>query len=1171
MLQIKDIKKEYKTGGRVQLALDGVSLALRDNEFVAILGPSGSGKTTLLNIIGGLDRYTEGDLIINGISTKKYSDRDWDSYRNHAVGFIFQSYNLIPHQNILANVELALTISGVSKKERRERAKDALIKVGLEEHIHKLPSQLSGGQMQRVAIARALVNDPDILLADEPTGALDSETSVQIMDLLKEVAKDRLVVMVTHNPELAEQYATRIVRLKDGHITSDTQPVTDEELYDMGAEHKNMGKASMSFFTALALSFNNLRTKLARTILVSFAGSIGIIGIAMILSLSHGVNLYIKNIEEETLKEYPLQITSQSFDLTALMPQYSEQEDVEEKKDVEVQELKIASKAFASITSNDLKALKAFIDSPESGMDKVTRAIEYSYGVSPLLYQEGYGKIRQVNPDKTFSALGFGNTEGLSSIMSAMSSTNVFFEMPKDESLYRDQYDVMAGRWPENYNECIVVLTSRGALADVATYAMGLRDPAELDKLVDNFLAGREEEVDTEENTYKYTDLVGIRFKLVNPCDLYVYDEKYDLWTDKSGDEDYVKKIVGKGEDVTVVGVMKPKENVVTAMLQLGINYPHSLSEHVQSMAAKSDIVKAQLKDPKIDVFTGREFGDDEKRDDVNMEDLFTVDEEKMQKAFVIDDSALAMDMSGFDPGSMDLSGVVDPSAFNIQMPQLSDADIASMMSGVKINMTQETMEQMFSAIMAGYLSYAAKDPTTNYANLQGAFQAYLSTDGARQIIISNVTSIIQASGEQAINTEALSSLATKLMSGYSTWAIANGYLNPDEMEQHMNEYLATDEARGIMTQAASGMLASMLAIPVSDEQTNKLMSELSAGYIAYAKQNNQPDPTKFSVSFSAYLQTEEAQGIVMGGVAKSMDTSELEKRMAQTMSGYSAAVSASIAKGMQSMMQAVMSELGSRITKEMENAMSGMGDKLEDAFSFDEKVFADSISMNMSEQEMTELFTAMLSTEKSSYEGNLRKLAYIEQSNPATITIYPIDFESKGKIKEILDGYNERMKKEDEDKVVVYTDIVGTMMSSVTDITNAISYVLIAFVSISLVVSSIMIGVITYISVLERRKEIGILRAIGASKHNISQVFNAETFIIGLLAGVLGIVVTLILLIPANRIIAHFTDQPLHAVLPVDGAFLLIFLSVVLTLIGGIIPSRKAAKSDPVAALRTE
>ena len=1176
MLQIKGIRKEYKTGGRVQVALNDVSLSLRDNEFVAILGPSGSGKTTLLNIIGGLDRYNAGDLIINGISTKKYSDRDWDSYRNHAVGFIFQSYNLIPHQNVLANVELALTISGVSKKERKKRSEEALIKVGLKEHMHKLPSQMSGGQMQRVAIARALVNDPEILLADEPTGALDSETSVQIMDLLKEVAKDRLVVMVTHNPELAEQYANRIVRLKDGVIISDTNPVSDEELKDEGAVHKNMGKSSMSFATALALSFNNLRTKLARTLLVAFAGSIGIIGIALILSLSNGVDIYIKTVEEETLKEYPLQITSQSFDLSSLMPEYADEEDTDDtddkkREDVEVQEIKMASKAFATITSNDLESLKKFIDSPESGMSEVTRAIEYTYGVSPLLYQTGNGKIRQVNPDLTFSSLGFGNTGTMSSILSSVSSTNVFFEMPKDSGLYEGQYDVMAGHWPENYNECIVVLTSRGGLADVATYAMGLRDATELDEMVDAFTTGVEIDIDIEEATYKYEDLIGISFKLVNPGDLYSYDEKYNLWTDKSGDEEYMEKLLNDCEDVTIVGVVKPKEDAVTTMLQLGINYPYTLSEHVQEQAGKSEIVKAQLANPDINVFTGLKFGEEENRDELGMEDMFSVDEDKMQEAFKIDESALAFDFSGLDMSGTDLSAVVNPADFNLSLPELSDEEIAGMLSGVKFNMSQEAQQEMFEQIMSGYIAYAAKDPSTNYANMQAAIGNYLNTDAARQIITENLREIIQSSGQQIISTDELTSLGTSLVSGYSAWAIANGYITPEDMQAHIGDYLATPEAQGIISQAENSMLSNLMSISISDDQANKLMQQIYAGYIAYAAQNNMPDPTKLLASFSDYLATPEATEIIMNGVAKSLDTTELENRMAQTMGSYSQEISMGIAKGMETMMQSAMQVLGSRIKTGMESAMGNIGEKMENAFSFDEEAFAEAITLNMSEQEMSELFTAMLSKETATYEGNLRKLSYVEREKPSSIIIYPIDFESKEKIKEILDGYNERMRIEDEDKVIAYTDIVGTLMSSVTDITNAITYVLIAFVSISLVVSSIMIGVITYISVLERRKEIGILRAIGASKHNISQVFNAETFIIGLLAGIMGIIVTLILIVPINHIIASFTDQPIRAALPFFGGVSLILLSVILTLIGGIIPSRKAAKSDPVAALRTE
>ena len=1166
MLQIKNIKKEYKTGGRKQLALNDVSLTLRDNEFVAILGPSGSGKTTMLNIIGGLDRYTEGDLIINGISTKKYSDRDWDSYRNHAVGFIFQSYNLIPHQTVLANVELALTISGIGKKERTERAKEALIKVGLEEHMHKLPSQMSGGQMQRVAIARALVNDPEILLADEPTGALDSETSIQIMDLLKEVAKDRLVVMVTHNPELAEEYATRIVKLKDGVIRDDSMPV-EEEADDAGAKHKNMGKSSMSFFTALALSFNNLRTKLARTILVSFAGSIGIIGIALILSLSHGVNVYIKNIEEETLKEYPLQIMAQSFDLTALMPQAAT-DDVKERDDVEVQELKIASKAFATVASNDLGSLKKYLDNPESGMADCTRAVEYSYGTAPLLYKELGDDFRQVNPDVTFSALGFGNSDSMSSIMSMVSSTNIFYEMPKDENLYKEQYNVMAGRWPEKYNECIVVLTNHGALADLAIYAMGLRDPAELDKIVDNFMSGETEEIDTEEATFKYDDLIGIKFKLVNPADCYSYDEEYKLWTDKSGDKDYMKNLVKDGEDVTIVGVVRPKKTSVTAMLQLGINYPYALTEHVNDLAKASPIVAEQLANEKINVFTGKPFGEENQRDDANLEKLFTVDEDKMQKAFSIDESALAFDLSGLDMSGMDASSVVDPSAFNVNVPAMSEKDMQAMMSGVKIKMTSEDMEALFSQLMAGYMKYAAQDPSTNYALLQPSVQAYLATPAASGIITKYLGSAMSRAAQDPATPNAMATMATNLLKGYTDYLVAKPAAPSDAEWQ---AYLATDGAQKIIADATGSMMQQMMSVTLSDEEQSKMMAELSAGYTEYAKANGTPDPSKFSDSFAMYLSTPEGQGIIMSAVSKGIDTSAMEKQMAAAMSGYSEAIGAQISAGMQAMMGAVMQEVGKKVTDGITSAMGGMGDKLVDAFTFDADTFASAIKLNMSEQEIKELITAMMATGESTADANLKKLGYVDPEKPAMVTIYPIDFESKNQIKSILDGYNERMKVEDEDKVIVYTDLVGTMMKSVTDIINAISYVLIAFVSISLVVSSIMIGVITYISVLERRKEIGILRAIGASKHNISQVFNAETFIIGLLAGVLGIVITILLLIPANHIIGSLTTQPIRAILPVSGAFLLILLSVVLTLIGGIIPSRKAAKSDPVAALRSE
>ena len=565
MLQIQHIRKEYRTGNLVQKALDDVSLNLRDNEFVAILGPSGSGKTTLLNIIGGLDRYDSGDLIINGISTRKYHDRDWDSYRNHTIGFVFQSYNLIPHQTVLANVELALTISGVSRAQRRQRAVQALKSVGLGEQMHKKPSQMSGGQMQRVAIARALVNDPDILLADEPTGALDSDTSIQVMDLLREVARDRLVVMVTHNPELAEAYATRIVNLKDGKIRSDSDPLVLDDQQQAPPVHKNMGKASMSFLTALSLSFNNLKTKKARTLLTSFAGSIGIIGIALILALSNGVNTYIRSIEQDTLSEYPLQIQSTGMNFSSLINSAASGSLISEEGDVRVSEM--LTSMFSTVDANDLSSLKAWLDSGESGMDEVTRAIEYHYNVTPrIVLEEADGGVRQVNPDRSLAALGLGSSTS-SNFMSSMMSTNVFYEMPRNEDLYLHQYDVKAGRWPQAWNECVIVLSANGSISDFLLYTLGLREGAELDAMVDQFAAGQNVDTPQDLRSYSYEELLGITFKLLNPAELYEYDPAYGIWRDRSENEAFLKEKVAQAETLTVVGIVQPAEGTMAAML----------------------------------------------------------------------------------------------------------------------------------------------------------------------------------------------------------------------------------------------------------------------------------------------------------------------------------------------------------------------------------------------------------------------------------------------------------------------------------------------------------------------------------------------------------------------------------------------------------------------------
>ena len=600
MLKIQNVSKEYKTGDLIQRALDDVTLSLRDNEFVAILGPSGSGKTTLLNIIGGLDRYDTGDLIINGISTKRYSDRDWDSYRNHTIGFVFQSYNLIPHQTILSNVELALTISGVSASARRKKAKEALEKVGLGDQIHKKPSQLSGGQMQRVAIARALVNDPDILLADEPTGALDSETSIHVMDLLKEVAKDKLVVMVTHNPDLARDYSTRIVELRDGQIISDSDPFEAEDTSD--AVHKNMGRSSMSPLTSLLLSFNNLWTKKARTILVSIAGSIGIIGIAMILSMSTGADKYIKSIEEESLQSYPLQINSTSLDLTSMYMTSMGSALDSVSNGAEVTELKTVTGFLSNVQSNDLRSLKRYFESDECDIYDYVQALEYSYSVTPQIYSvSDDGSYRKINPNNSFSSMGFGSSETISnSLLSSFSSTDSFYVMPENTDLYTSTYEVKAGHWPENYNECVVVLTSNGSISDLTLYTLGLKDPEKLDNMVKNFNDGKSTKVEEDPSTYQYEDFIGLTYKLVPSCEYYTYDKEFNAWSDRSSEDKFMKSLLEKAEDITIVGVVSSTEDTSAPILDYGINYPPSLITHLIEIAGNSEIVQSQLKDPEV-------------------------------------------------------------------------------------------------------------------------------------------------------------------------------------------------------------------------------------------------------------------------------------------------------------------------------------------------------------------------------------------------------------------------------------------------------------------------------------------------------------------------------------------------------------------------------------------
>ncbi len=853
MLKLEKITKIYEVAGNKQKALDDISVNFRKSEFVSILGQSGSGKTTLLNIIGGLDKYTKGDLIINGISTKKYNDRAWDTYRNHRVGFVFQSYNLIPHQTALQNVELALTLSGIGKEERRKRSIEVLKKVGLEKQMNKRPNQMSGGQMQRIAIARALINDPDILLADEPTGALDSETSIQIMKLLKEISKDKLVIMVTHNPELANEYSTRIIKLLDGKITDDSNPFDEsyeKETDSNNKKNKKTKKTSMNYITALSLSLNNLLTKKGRTILTAFAGSIGIIGIALILSLSNGIQKYIDKTEEETLSSYPLTIEKESIDMSSLITSLTGNKEKEEYNDNKIHAVNIMGDMFTTMTqqiqTNDLKTFKKYLEDNKD-IENYTSNIQYSYDITLNLYKEDKDKITQVNPTTIFNALGM-NTTGMSSAYSSMMNNyDVFYEMLGNEQLNKQQYDLVDGRWPEKYNEVVLQVDKNNQISDYTLYSLGILDQDYLKEQFTNMVNGKE--VKFDETSYNTSDLIGLKFKLLLNTDF--YQKQNGLWVNMSKDENYLKEKLKDAEEIEIVGIIRPDEEAVVSSSGAGmIGYRHDLVEYIINKTNETDIVKEQLKNEKINVFTGGEFT-----------------------------SNTTFDMSSL-------------------------------------------------------------------------------------------------SNEQLL-----------------------------------------------------------------------------------------------------YLQS-------------------------------------------------------------------------------------------LSQKELAEFINSYTENMTSTYEENLEKLGVADLEDPSSISIYPKDFDSKTEIVNIIDEYNK--DKNEEDKIN-YTDIVGIMMGSVSTIVNVISTVLIAFVAISLIVSSIMIAIITYISVIERTKEIGILRAIGASKKDISRVFNAETLIEGLIAGVFGIVVTILINIPANIIIKNAVNISNLSKLPINGAIILIIISVLLTVIAGFIPAKLASKKDPVEALRTE
>ena len=1100
MLQLKHIKKEYKTGDLVQKALDDVSLNLRDNEFVAILGPSGSGKTTLLNIIGGLDRYDSGDLIINGISTKKYTDRDWDSYRNHTIGFVFQSYNLIPHQTVLSNVELALTISGISGAERRSRATKALEQVGLGDQLHKHPSEMSGGQMQRVAIARALVNNPDILLADEPTGALDSDTSIQVMELLKEVAKDRLVVMVTHNPELAEQYATRIVRLRDGVIQSDTAPFAPDDSAQVPPVHKNLGRSSMSPLTALALSFNNLLTKKTRTLLTAFAGSIGIIGIALILSLSAGVSNYIQEMERSTLSEYPLQISTTGVDLAALLDPGSYTSAVANNTNVGATSASSTPEGMVTVREllsqltednssvNDLASLKKYLDSDECTISEDAASIEYSYGIAPLIYRQNKdGTVRQIFPDSSLSALN--NTTSAAGIVSSMTNQSVFTEMAEEPSLYEDQYDVKAGRWPESYNEAVLVLNSDGSISDYALYILGIEDDSVMMRFLQEYAKNKNTQAPTGYGTYPYDTFVGLKYKIVTSSDYYVYDEERQIWRNRSDDEAYVEQLVENSPDLTIVGVVQPRADASSTILPIGVAYTHALTYYAIDHAAESEVVKQQLADPEVNVLTGERFDADQRETDLDISSLFSVDTDMLKDAFQFDASKLQFDLSGaFDlqDGSFDFSSILDPSAFQLDLSDLDLSDID--MSDVELpDMDALDLSQLFADM------------------------------------------------DLSVSEDALQSLMEKIMNGYKRYIIGNGILNLDKIG--FSSYMESDQFKQLLSESMGDLL-----------DTTGLQEQFTASL----QQNLQGIMTSYLQSYSEQLSQK------LGEALQTKLTAAIQTQMSTVM---------------QQLMTQLTTQFSQQIQSAIQNNIAQLSSQVEDALKIDPTVFQSAVQVNMSTDDLVDLVKMNLQSSTTSYSSVLGALGYSDYAKPGSIWIYPKSFEAKNRIVDSLNAYNAAMRAQgEEDKVIVFSDTVGTLMSAVTKIVDMVSNVLVAFVAISLAVSSIMIGVITYISVLERRKEIGILRAIGASKHNVSEVFNAETFIIGMCSGVIGVGLCLLLLIPGNMLIHSIAGTTsVTAVLPPKAALVLIVLATLLTILGGLIPARSAAKCNPVTALRSE
>lgn len=1053
MLEIKKITKIYQTEGFKQTALNKVSVNFRKSEFAAILGPSGSGKTTFLNIIGGLDKYTSGDLIINNVSTKNYSDRQWDSYRNHRVGFVFQSYNLINHQTILKNVELALTLSGISKDQRKERAINALKDVGLEKHMNKKPNQLSGGQMQRVAIARALVNNPEIILADEPTGALDSETSVQIMKILKDISKEKLVIMVTHNPDLAKEYASRIINIKDGEITSDSNPFDGKDNLKEDETNKT-SKTKMSFLTALSLSFNNLMTKKGRTILVSVAGSIGIIGIALILAVSTGFQNYVDSIQEETLTSYPLTIMQESSDITSVLLSMR----TGEKKDIKegsVEEAQYITSMLSNISANDLKNFKKYLNDNYKEVKSDLSNVSYNYSINPNIYTiDAVNKLAKLNPSNLFDSMMGQNT-----LMQSYSSmASIFSKMFDNVSEIESDYEMLKGRWPEKYDEMIIVLSEKSSISDLLVYSLGLRDTEELTTMVTKIMSGEGVKVENEPKTFTYDDLMNLDLRLIMPSDTYKYNSKYDVYEDMSTDEKYMEDLYKKATKLKIVGIVSPKEGTTTMALNPGVNYTSSLIDYIIEYSKEAEVVKKQLAKPEIDVLSGKRF--DAKTNNFNFEfkDLVKVDNKKLQ------------------------------SAFNISISQ-SDLE----------KQTKKYMEEISNTI------------TTDTTPANEAFSKGLET------------------------------LANNLMNSITTEFRLN------DIQNIINSLLNTEETNNYLKE-----LETKFVIPSETFKTTYkgllegLLTSYITAYNTYMKTIN-PEFVIDESNPSAII-TEELKTTVIDSYLKSAPIIKTSDTMAKVMTETA-------------MKKTILSKIG--------ELTSNISKSFASSFNIDQDKIASAFTLNFSKDELARVVNSMMNKKESTQRTNLILLGYQDKEEPTYILFYFNSFEGKEHFLSFIDTYN---KSVDEDKEINYSDTTGILMSSVKTIVNAVSYVLIAFVSISLVVSSIMIGVITYISVYERTKEIGILRAIGASKGNISSIFNAETFIIGFLSGLFGIGISYSLIPIINTILHKYTGNiPLSATLNLDHGGILIVLSIILTLIGGLIPASSASKKDPVEALRSE